>query len=290
MLFNLSLLVALLAAAGEAAAVTASTPSVNHWKGFSKLKTVFVFGDSYSRTGFNPKGTQPNSKNKIGNPAFPGITSSNGPNWVGYLTSAFNQSPFLTYNFGTSGAVIGTPNSSSNRYTVVREIDEKFTPNYKLGKTFVTDSSLFAIWIGINDVIINYQNRNSNTYDASFKSYRAQVEKLYKAGARNFLLLTVPPLQLTPRVSKSSNHAKNAPLVTAAVADWNRRVKALQKEFGRLHPSATVFLYDTYPLFQKVYENPLQFHETSGYKDTKGYCSKYEKWTITKTRYQAAWM
>ncbi|KAM0346324.1 hypothetical protein ACHAPU_005755 [Fusarium lateritium] len=272
MLFNLSLAVALLAASGRAVAVPASTTNVDHWKGFSQLKTFFVFGDSWSRTGFNPKGTQPNSKNKIGNPAFPGITSSNGPNWVGYLTSAFNESPFLTYNFGTSGAVVDSSDGSANSYTVVREIDEQFAPNYKLGKTFAPDSSLFAIWIGINDVIHNYKNRKSNTYDASFRSYRTQIEKLYKAGARNFLLMTIPPLQLTPRVSKS---AKEIPLVTSAVADWNRRVKVLQKQIKTIYPSATVFLYDTYPLFQKVYEKPSQFPETKVYKDTKGFCSKY---------------
>jgi phospholipase/lecithinase/hemolysin len=234
-------------------------------------------GDSYSRTGFNPTGTQPSSKNKIGNPAFPGITSSNGPNWVGYLTGGYNESPFLTYNFGTSGAIVGTPNGDKSRYTVTQEIEEKFEPHYKLGKTFGSDSSLFVVWIGINDVVLSYSDRNSKTYDVSFKSYQSHIESLYKDGARNFLLMTVPPLQHTPRITKSSDSSRKARLITEAVQDWNGRIRGLQAHVKKLHPSANVFLYDTYSLFQQVYQHPSQFKETSVYKDTKNYCPKYAK-------------
>ncbi|KAM0258739.1 hypothetical protein ACHAPA_011112 [Fusarium lateritium] len=239
------------------------------------------FGDSYSRTGFDPSGTQPSSKNKIGNPAFPGITSSNGPNWVGYLTGGYNESPFLTYNFGTSGAIVGTPNGDKSRYTVDREIRENFQPHYKLGKTFSSDSSLFAVWIGINDVVLSYSDRTSKTYDVSFQSYKNRIESLYKDGARNFLLLTVPPLQHTPRITKSSDASRKARSITEAVQDWNKRIRLLQAQFLKAHPSANVFVYDTYPLFQQVYQRPSQFKETSVYKDTKNYCTKYAKGTKT---------
>ncbi|KAM0201439.1 hypothetical protein ACHAQD_011218 [Fusarium lateritium] len=275
MLFNIFLLVTLLVTESQGAAVTRAT---SHWKGFSKLKTL---GDSYSRTGFDPSGTQPSSKNKIGNPAFPGITSSNGPNWVGYLTGGYNESPFLTYNFGTSGAIVGTPNGDKSRYTVDREIRENFQPHYKLGKTFSSDSSLFAVWIGINDVVLSYSDRTSKTYDVSFQSYKNRIESLYKDGARNFLLLTVPPLQHTPRITKSSDASRKARSITEAVQDWNKRIRLLQAQFLKAHPSANVFVYDTYPLFQQVYQRPSQFKETSVYKDTKNYCTKYAKGTKT---------
>jgi len=42
-------------------------------------------GDSYSQTGFSITGTKPSVSNPIGNPAFPGYTSSNGNNVRGSL-------------------------------------------------------------------------------------------------------------------------------------------------------------------------------------------------------------
>jgi hypothetical protein len=42
-------------------------------------------GDSYSQTGFSITGTKPSVSNPIGNPAFPGYTTSNGNNVRGPL-------------------------------------------------------------------------------------------------------------------------------------------------------------------------------------------------------------
>ncbi|KAF5579152.1 cellulose-binding gdsl lipase acylhydrolase [Fusarium pseudocircinatum] len=42
---------------------------------------------------------------------------------------------------------------------------------------------------------------------------------------------------------------------------------------------ATVFVYDTYPLFQKVMDDPSQFKETAVYKDTETYCKAYKDGT-----------
>jgi hypothetical protein len=39
-------------------------------------------GDSYSSTEYNVTQAYPGPSNPLGNPAFPGITLSDGPNWV----------------------------------------------------------------------------------------------------------------------------------------------------------------------------------------------------------------
>jgi hypothetical protein len=39
-------------------------------------------GDSYSSTGYDVTGKYPSESNPLGNPPYPGWTTSGGPNWV----------------------------------------------------------------------------------------------------------------------------------------------------------------------------------------------------------------
>ncbi|KAJ4253744.1 hypothetical protein NW762_010138 [Fusarium torreyae] len=276
--FKLGFLLASIASSSQAAVL--KQEASNYWTGFQSLKTLFVFGDSYSRTGFDPSSEdQPSSSNPLGNPAFPGRTSANGPNWVGHLTTTYNESRFLTYNFAASGATLDKSIVNNNGYDVIREIDEAFSPYYKVGEAFDADTSLFAVWIGINDIANSYLNEDADVHDNIFKSFRYRIDTLYMAGARNFLFLTVPPLEHAPRVTGSSASATRIPLMANATADWNSRYRVFQKRIKYLHPQATVFIYDTCPLFQKVIDDPAQFKETAVYKDSDTYCKAYQSGT-----------
>ncbi|KAE8154434.1 hypothetical protein BDV25DRAFT_147694 [Aspergillus avenaceus] len=251
----------------------------SHWPGFDGLKTLFVFGDSYSRTGFDPTAEeQPSSSNPLGNPEYPGRTSANGPNWVDLLTVKHNASQLLTYNFGASGATLDT-SIVDNGMDVIREIEELFLPNYGDNGTFEADSSLFAIWIGINDITNSYLTQNDSIHPAIFDSYRYRVDQLYDAGVRNFLLLNVPPLERAPRTTQSSASETRIPIERNATADWNSRTKTLQTRIQYLHSDATVFLYDAYTLFDEVIDNPSKYEQTSVYKNTTSHCEAYKNGT-----------
>jgi hypothetical protein len=63
-------------------------------------------GDSYTSTGFNPGGTAPNRGNPIGNPNFPGSTTTGGANWIDFDTATYNNSLVLTWNYAVGGATI----------------------------------------------------------------------------------------------------------------------------------------------------------------------------------------
>ena len=63
-------------------------------------------GDSYTTTGFNASGPQPSPSNPLGNPDYLGHTSSNGPNWIDYLTTKYNHTLLLTYNLAFGGATV----------------------------------------------------------------------------------------------------------------------------------------------------------------------------------------
>ncbi|KAF8447306.1 hypothetical protein L210DRAFT_2789471 [Boletus edulis BED1] len=59
---------------------------------------MFVFGDSYTTDGYNISAG-------INSPE-PGYTSSNGPNWVEFWTSTYNQTAVKTFNLAYGGATI----------------------------------------------------------------------------------------------------------------------------------------------------------------------------------------
>ena len=110
---------------------------------------------SYTQTGFDPSQAQPSATNPLGNPAYPGYTSSNGPNWVDYLTVEYNQSRVQTYNLAYGGATVDADLVQPYQPTVLSledQVNKEFFPYYvsKTTAGWTSANSLFAFWIGIN--------------------------------------------------------------------------------------------------------------------------------------------
>ena len=80
------------------------------WPGWSGITHMIVFGDSYTTTGFNYTMAQPSRANPLGNPDYPGYTASNGPNWVDFLTTTYNETFLETINLAYGGATVGATN------------------------------------------------------------------------------------------------------------------------------------------------------------------------------------
>jgi len=78
----------------------------SQWPGWDGIKHLVVFGDSITTARFNVTGDQPSKVNPIGNPPFPGITSSIGENWISYLTATYNATFLKTVNLATGGATV----------------------------------------------------------------------------------------------------------------------------------------------------------------------------------------
>ncbi|KAF4839781.1 Acetylesterase [Colletotrichum siamense] len=248
--------------------------------GFSSLKTLFTFGDSYTRTRFILTNAQPSSANPFGNPSYPGPTSANGENWIQYLTTKYNESLLLTYNFAYSGATLDADIVDSG-VDVVNQIDDQFLPYYSgSNQTWDPATTLFGFWIGINDIGKSYTDGNATVrHPVIFERYEALLEKMYDAGARNYLFLNVPPLERMPRTTQSSAAATRIPLEKAAVEDWNGRLRVLARDWRQAHDDVTVFQYDTYGLFDRVIDTPERYKETAVYKNTTTYCYAYQNGT-----------
>lgn len=115
-------------------------------------------GDSYTSTSFNISGEQPNLSNPLGNPLYPGLTSADGPNYIDFLTSTYNQSYIQGYNFGYGGAVINDSVVHNGFGPTVKNFEDQVKKEFL--STYVNNGhvqwsssdSLFSIFFGINDV------------------------------------------------------------------------------------------------------------------------------------------
>ncbi|KAJ1553672.1 hypothetical protein HK096_006925, partial [Nowakowskiella sp. JEL0078] len=174
---------------------------------WSSTKRLFSFGDSYTASGFDPTGTQPSDGNILGNPTFPGWTWPPNGNWLTKLTGTYNQTTTYTYNFAYGGATTDNaiiPPYAPTVKSFKAQVEEEFLPIYANGtRVWKSDNSLFTIWIGVNDVgwtagWSNVTDANRTAQNSIFiENYIGSVEKLVKAGGKNFLILNCPATDLS---------------------------------------------------------------------------------------------
>jgi len=115
---------------------------------------------------------------------YPGVTSSNGPNYVDFLTTTYNASYIQTYNFGFGGATID-PNLVESAFglsvqSFEQQVTSEFDPDYaeKVIVPWTSANSLFSVFFGINDVIRSYTEQSSLLNYALIKRYEDLVHSV----------------------------------------------------------------------------------------------------------------
>ncbi|KAF2841470.1 carbohydrate esterase family 16 protein [Patellaria atrata CBS 101060] len=172
---------------------------------------LITFGDSYSQTGFDVTKTKPSGSNVLGNPSFPGWTTSGGPNWLGFL--AQNHS-LLTYNFADGGATTDATLVTPFQPTVKSFIDQVKGFSNSIGShpsyaPWTSNNTVFGVWIGVNDVGNSWWKSDVDQLNAKIMDkYFEQLQILYTAGARVFALLGVPPIQRSPTMLQQTKDAQ----------------------------------------------------------------------------------
>ena len=154
-------------------------------------------GDSYTSTGFNISGPQPDEVSPLGNPEFPGMTSSNGPNYVDFLTETYNLTLIETYDLGFGGATIDNKIIASAFGLEVKsfsdQVSQEFQPRYVGSNTvsWSSDDTLFTVFFGINDALQSYENANNDSVQyAAIKSYENIVNQVIFFLTELIILLT----------------------------------------------------------------------------------------------------
>ncbi|KAJ7481040.1 carbohydrate esterase family 16 protein [Mycena galericulata] len=240
---------------------------------WSETDFLFVFGDSYTTTGFNISAGV--------NSVDPGFTSSNGPNWVEALRDTYNVAGTKVFNLAYGGATIDSALVTPYLPTVLSVVDQvaqfkTFLAPKPLGAQWNSSNSLFAIWIGINDCGNSYGW--TNTTQPAFNKVlmnrlASQIEELYSFGARSFLFLTVPPINRAPLFLEQGQSVTS--LLASDIANYNAQLSETMTQFQASHKGFEATVFDTQPIFNTLLDEAKTFQFTN----STGYCAAYENGT-----------
>jgi thermolabile hemolysin len=192
------------------------------------VRRMVIFGDSLSDTGRLKKRLH----------VFPGEPYwlgrfSNGPNWVDYLAASTGLS---MQNHAYGGASITLHEKMPGEETLARikqggqllvtgsleqQVDDYIRQNLVNGRVQQPDRTAFVVWAGANDyiwkepftgAITTFLNspRGAAGYeqvvDEVIAATGAQINKLYAAGARRFVIVNLPDLGKSPVILQNKTY------------------------------------------------------------------------------------
>ncbi|SMY28558.1 unnamed protein product [Zymoseptoria tritici ST99CH_1A5] len=235
-------------------------------------KFLFIFGDSYTSTGFNVSNSpQPSVSNPLGNGGYPGTRTSGGDGWVDVIMKNNSRPGTVVYNF----AVVGDPvNATLVQPTVAlptpiadyRDQMRAFTSAIGSASSnkirWNATNSLFISYFGINDVSIQVAaGRNTSTGQKvllpDLVDYFNIFGDQYKLGVRKFVLILVPPFFRAPVYSYGNS--TSAPDVKNLTIWFNSQVKSRAASFRSQYPLANLSIVDPTPYFNAVLDNPARY-------------------------------
>lgn len=214
---------------------------------------IVSFGDSLSDVGNDAIGS---GGAVPGMPDYADGRFSNGPIWLDYLARDLGlpaPQPFLAgtggMNFAFGGAETGDGYSTfegSSIPNIGTQIAMYLTDNTP------TATELFTIWGGANDAIFG---TSPNPY-ASVANIGQEITTLADAGAKQFLVPNLPPLNETPLAIAQGAVAAQA--LATFTQDFNQ---ALAAEVNTLSNTlgVSIVLLDVNSLFSSVIANPSAY-------------------------------
>ncbi|KXN91441.1 hypothetical protein AN958_00703 [Leucoagaricus sp. SymC.cos] len=250
--------------------LTTGLPLVSTKLAWKDTKFLFTFGDSYTTDGFNISAGV--------NSPVPNFTSANGPNWVQYLGGQYNVTDMSVFNLASGGATIDAALVPPFLPTVLSIVDQvqqfkTFLSHKPAGAKWDSSDSLFAFWIGINDVgnSAGWTNiTRPGFYTTLMERLTTQLDELHALGARSFLFLTVPPTDRSPLVLQQGRQAST--LMHSFISEYNTQLQVTLKRFQQKNSVNDMVLFDTQPVFNSL----LDSADVVGYVNVTGWCTAYE--------------
>ncbi|KAI9724178.1 MAG: hypothetical protein M1828_003923 [Chrysothrix sp. TS-e1954] len=276
---------------------SSSADSEPVWRDWASIKEVFFLGDSYTSYFFNVFGDQPSETNPLGNfdrwdQAQAGFAASGSSSlvaevmppqfsevWAKLLTMKYNESGLLAYNLAMSGSVIEWRMTDKDRgkqqpsfpSSLKQQVDT-FELHYvnsmgPLRASFSAETSLFALWSGINDIQLAYAGSYEVAWESMFASYTVSVERLYHMGARNFLILNTPPFD---RIHDfDGKYRANIPIM-------NERIEYMVHKLRKRYSDMKLFYFNSHWLFTDILDDAHQFPMTADLKTVTDSCKPYQ--------------
>ncbi|GAA6005411.1 hypothetical protein JCM11491_003633 [Sporobolomyces phaffii] len=237
------------------------------------METMFNFGDSYSTTGYKPYVGGVRDLEGIG------MTTSGGYNWVQFLAYSQPKLADSYFDMAYSGATTNNSIVASNVPCFVDQANiwkDWFTkPDSEV--KWQSNTTLFTVWFGINDVgFATVSNQNSTLQrPLIFATYWNVIEMLYAYGARNILLMGIPPTNRSPFVQSTNEVIVS--IFEDYIAGYNAHLYEFATALAQKYPDMNVALFDTQGFFNAILDNP----ELYGFKDSTTFCNQYT-WSSNK--------
>ncbi|ORX83936.1 hypothetical protein BCR32DRAFT_266661 [Anaeromyces robustus] len=227
---------------------------------YFNITDLIVFGDSYSATYTNFETMKYTGKN-----------ASGGKDWPLHLLDLHDM---YLWNFAWGGATMtNTYRVQSHRFALPAQF-KLFEQRMTKGKEFSNwegESSLFAIWFGINDMIKSTVSQEETVEIGHDVVFNLVAEGLYEYNARNFLFFNLPPMEIAPCMIKGGfSH------IAEFVEKLNTSLKTKAEAFHKKHPDTNVMYYNTYDEFSYILENN-QFFNVTYVKDEYYYHTKRDR-------------
>ncbi|EER36829.1 GDSL lipase/acylhydrolase [Histoplasma capsulatum H143] len=219
------------------------------------------------------------------------VTSSGGRIWARYVSDYTGAE---LYNYAVSGATCSnciTPRyfglingnfPSVDQYEIPTFLADANYRDPQTGQPVLTltrSNTVYAIWIGTNDLgngafIDDAQVAGKTLLDYVECIFRS-IERLYDYGARYFVLMNVPPLDLLPLYAlpemggvETSTFWPDKPANSTEVSCRMKQTVVAVNEIIRLkmegsmrhrYKGASVALFDTHSLLTNIYDHPAQY-------------------------------
>ncbi|GAA5833193.1 hypothetical protein JCM5353_009055 [Sporobolomyces roseus] len=214
----------------------------------ASINNIFAFGDSWTSNGYSPaKGLQ--------NIDFYNTTSG-GANWLKYFATNFTSATNSYYDFASVGAVIDNDVVFSNPATdfgsQVGLFETYFSnSNRSNPASWSANDTLFAIWFG-NDDLYNCFTNNQNfetIIPQLLTAYDSATGRLYLAGARHFLYISLPSLSKSPLALSSQNASST---IANSVVSWNSQLESYVSSTSTKYQGMDTTWFDAKNFTEKV--------------------------------------
>ncbi|KAJ2955294.1 hypothetical protein NQZ79_g8684 [Umbelopsis isabellina] len=183
----------------------------------------------------------------------------NGPTWAEYLAV---ENGIDLYDFAVAGATANNTNVPRGIPDVQQQVQQYLT---YIGNTSLPfESTLYAIWIGVNDIHDIYTTNNASDQRSAKVEIAAEsvlnaVKTLYqKSKARRFLLPATPPIGYLPILTNGSSSAHHQPADELAQS-FNHRVKKYLAEFKKENQDAEIQIFNSYFYIMNIIKDPTDY-------------------------------
>lgn len=180
-----------------------------------------------------------------------------------------------------------TANRNKYDYPLMEQVSDYIAKN----KSTINAKKLYVIWAGSNDILVRIlaeEEDPATVFVQALFSIQEAIHALATEGARQFLVIGVPDLSLTPVVnieyppmfwperSKLYDHKDDVQKVSIK---WNEKLfsKNAQEpgeaplagiiESGQ-YPGIKIYTWDVYSALQKIVQNPVKYQFADKIKDT----------------------